>query len=191
MNLEILASKLHRHKISYSKENGEIVIGKAKRDLVTYIGLGILPLAFGIGIIAFILLKIKGFRMEMLHIFAAAFFLIGIGYFNLWKNKRKRLANSFSKVIKKDSIIIQTPSENFHLNANTIQHIRVTNQALDKENYEGNLFIIDNENRIHHILGFHDDNERYVSDDLQWFAKFILTQIAPEKTIDITNNRTL
>ncbi|GGG58017.1 hypothetical protein GCM10011414_29770 [Croceivirga lutea] len=181
MNLSVLESKLHRHKISFSKENEGIIIGKAKNDPISYIGLVIMPIVFGIGIIIFLFFGVNGFRIEMAHISAAALFLIGLGSFNQWKRKRKKLANSFLKVFKDNKIIIQTPEQDFQLDKNSILDIRISNKPLDKENYEGNLFIIDNENRIHHILGFHDENEKYVEDDLKWFVDFILSQTGLKK----------
>jgi len=181
MNIEILESKLNRHKISFSKQNGEIIIGKAKNDLIDYFGLGILPIVFGIGIIVFLFLGIGGFQIEMAHISAAGLFLIGIGSFNLWKRKRKRLANSFQKVFKDNKIIIKTTSEDYQLDKTTIKDVRISNKPIEKENHEGNLFVIDNENRIHHILGFHDESEKYVEDDLKWFADYILTQTGLKK----------
>ena len=181
MDLSILESKLNRHKISFSKENGEIIIGKSKNDWIGYIGLGITPIVFGVGIIVFLLFGVKVFEIGMLHIYAAALFLTGIGSFNLWKRKRKKLANSFTKVFKENKIIVQKREEVYQLDKNTIKDIRISNRPLDKENHEGNLFIIDIENRIHHILGFHDETEKYVEDDLKWFVDFILTQTELKK----------
>lgn len=181
MNLKILESKLRRHKISYSKNNEEIIIGQAKKDILTYIVIGILPLAFVIWSVLYLIIYTNKFRLEMLHLLVALIFLIGIGSFNLIKHHRKKNANRATKVFLKDKIIIKTPTKEHLLNSNTIKEIRVSNIPLDKENYEGNLFIVDTENKIHHILGFHDKNERYVSDDLQWFSDFILTQIRIKK----------
>ncbi|SMP26296.1 hypothetical protein SAMN06265375_1071 [Muriicola jejuensis] len=161
--------------------SGEIIIGKAKNDLISYIGLGIVPIVFGIGVILFFFLKVDEFRPEIVHISVGALFLIGIGSFNLIKHKRKRKANSFPKVFKDNKIIILTPQGSYNLDKKTIKEIRTSNKPLNKENHEGNLFVIDNENRIHHVLGFHDENEKYVQDDLNWFADFILTQTGVKK----------
>lgn len=181
MNISILESKLNRHKISFSKENGEIIIGKAKRDIVDYFGLGIVPVLIGIGIIVFFIINIKNLRIGIFQMSGAALFLIGIGVSNLRKYKRKKLANTFPKIFKENKIIVRTPLEDYKLDASTIMEIRVTNKLLDNETYEGNLFIIDNNNGLHHILRFHDESEKYVQDDLKWFEDFILTQTGLKK----------
>jgi hypothetical protein len=181
MDTIILESKLKRHKISFSKAGREIIIGRAKKDLVDYIGLVIIPLVFGIGVVPFYLSQVDGIGPEIVHISAAAIFFIGIGSFNLMKRKRKRLANAFTKVFKDNKIIILTPEENYHLDKNTIKDIGVSNRPLGKKNHEGNLFVIDSKNRYHHILGFNDENEKYVEDDLKCFAEFILIHIGIKK----------
>ena len=50
MSTSILECKLKRHKISYSNENGKIIIGKPKIDYGTLIGLIAFPIIAGIGI---------------------------------------------------------------------------------------------------------------------------------------------
>ena len=57
MNTSILESKLKRHKISYSNENGKIIIGKPKTDYGTLIGLVALPIVAGIGICLLMILN--------------------------------------------------------------------------------------------------------------------------------------
>ena len=44
MSTSILECKLKRHKISYSNENGKIIIGKPKIDYGTLIGLIAFPI---------------------------------------------------------------------------------------------------------------------------------------------------
>ena len=176
MNFKILESKLKRHKISYKKVNEKIIIGKAKIDFVNYIGLGIMPIVCGLGILIFLIMNIRILELGVVHIAAGAIFLLSIGGFNIWKSKRKKLANSFPKVFRENKIIIKYPSEDYQLDINTIKEIRLNFNPLDKENFEGNLYIVDIKNQIHFILRLHDENKKYIEDDLKWFSDFILKQ---------------
>ena len=50
-------------------------------------------------------------------------------------------------------------------------------KQIDKETYEGNLYLIDKEERIHQILEFDDENEKYVMNDLKWFSEYFMNHL--------------
>ena len=50
-------------------------------------------------------------------------------------------------------------------------------EQIDEETYEGNLYLIDKEDRKHQILGFDDENEKYVLDDLKWFSEYLMNHV--------------
>ncbi|WP_271766090.1 hypothetical protein [Aquimarina algiphila] len=43
---------------------------------------------------------------------------------------------------------------------------------LENDIYQGTLFFYDNQENIYPLFGLDDENEKYVINDLKWFAKY-------------------
>ena len=182
MNLQILESKLKRHKILYSKVDDQIIIGKSKNDFISYFGLGIFPIICGVGVLFYTLLNVKGFQIALAYVIGLALFLISTGIFQILIQKRKQKANSFTKIFRENRIILKSEEKDYILDSKSIMQIKVSNVQVDEETYEGNIYILDKENITHHLLGFNDEHEKYIADDLKWFVEFIMKHTKINKT---------
>ena len=183
MNTSILESKLKRHKISYSKENGKIIIGKAKTDYGTLIGLAILPIIAALGICSFIILNNGEFRVKII---AGIIFLFGVGFFNLSRIRTKKESNDNLKTLDNKVIKVKNDFGEYIFDSKNIKDFEYSAEQIDDETYEGNLYLIDNEERKHQILGFDDENEKYVLNDLKWFSEYLINHV--ELKITFANN---
>lgn len=175
INSSILESKLKRYKISYSNENGKIVIGKPENDYGNLIGLVVVPIISGIGIsIYMIMSKIYLMGVNSGKIIAGILFLIGTGLFNLSRIKTRRQSNYNIKTIDGKKIKVENEFGKYVFDSKDIKHFEYTAEQIDEETYEGNLYLVDNEERKHQILGFDDENEKYVLNDLKWFSEYLI-----------------
>ena len=178
MNTSILESKLKRHKISYTNKNGKIIIGKPKTDYGTLIGLVTLPIVAGIGICLFMILN----NMEFLglnngKIIVGIIFLFGTGFYNLSRIRTKKQSNNNLKTLNPKEIEVKNEFGKYSFDSKNIKYFEFSSEQIDAETYEGNLFLIDNEDRKHQILGFDDENEKYVMNDLKWFSEFLMNHV--------------
>ncbi|MBI6120117.1 hypothetical protein [Salegentibacter maritimus] len=183
MNTSILESKLKRHKISYSKENEKIIIGKAKTDYGTLIGLAILPIIAALGICSFIILNNGEFKGKII---AGIIFLFGVGFFNLSRIRTKKESNDNLKTLDNKVIKVKNDFGEYIFDSKNIKDFEYSAEQIDDETYEGNLYLIDNEERKHQILGFDDENEKYVLNDLKWFSEYLINHV--ELKITVANN---
>ncbi|WP_452225766.1 hypothetical protein [Lacinutrix cladophorae] len=174
-NTTILESKLKRHKISYSNENGIIIIGKPKTDYSMIFGLVAFPIIAAIGICLLLILSDFDFiGANRGKIIAAIIFLFGTGFFNLSRVSSKKQANDNLKTLEYKVIKIKNEFGQYTFDAKNILDFEYSAEQVGEETYEGNLYLIDKDERKHQILGFDDENEKYVIDDLKWFSEYLI-----------------
>jgi hypothetical protein len=99
-------------------------------------------------------------------------FLCAVGIVNGFRMLNKSKANKMRKILGHKTIKIQTKETILNFDANNIKDFEHTLVRTDNEIFAGNLFLVDTNNIKHLILGFDDDNEQYVLDDLFWFSDF-------------------
>jgi hypothetical protein len=174
---------LKRHKVSYSNENGKIIIGKAKTDYGTLIGLVILPIVAALGICLFMIINNAEFRGKII---AGIIFLFGTGYFNYSRIRAKKQSNDNLKTLDYKTIKVKNDFGEYIFDSKSIKDFEYSVEQIDDETYEGNLYLIDKEERKHQIIGFDDENEKYVLNDLKWFSEYLINHV--ELKITVANN---
>lgn len=174
----LLESKLKRLKISFTKMNGKVAIGKSKVDYTQLFGLIILPIILGFAASVFLITSAPEFRESYSgKVFGGIFLFFSIGVVNILRMMAKIKANKTLKILDYKTIIIKTKEASKRFDANNTKDFNHTIKKVDKETYQGNLFLVDNTSQKHLILGFDDENEHYVLDDLTWFADYFKTHI--------------
>mgnify|MGYP003683670345 CR=1 FL=1 len=177
-NTILLESKLKRLKISFSKENGKIVISKPTNDYTTLLGLIVFPILCGIAILGFLLPSDSVIReSHSRKVIAVSIILISIGIANIVRMRGKLKANKLNKVLGHKEITLNTKEVSKRFDASNVKHFDYTLKQLDNETYNGNLFLVDSQNNRHLILGFDGDTEQYVTDDLKWFSNYFSEHI--------------
>ncbi|NRD20420.1 hypothetical protein HNV08_10215 [Winogradskyella eckloniae] len=172
-NTSILESKLKRHKISFISDNGTITIGKSKTDYTILIGLIIFPLSTAVGITIFLIWdNFDFFGTHRGKIIAGILFLFGTAIFNFTRIVSKKQSNKTLKTLINRTIKIKNKFGENSFDTNNIKAFTHNIKEINEELYEGTLYLIDSKNQKHRILGFDDDNEKYVSDDLIWFSEY-------------------
>lgn len=92
---------------------------------------------------------------------------------------QKKESNSNFKILKDNQIkLVDEESEAFQFNQSNIKDFHFTVNKINQETYEGILFLTDSEGNNHKILGFDDERENYVIDDLKWYINFLKEYIA-------------
>ena len=185
MNTTVLESKLKRHKITYSNENGTIIIGKPQADYFTLIGLIILPglIAIGVAIFMFIINPhiIGGHSFKVI---TGITLLFGMSSFNYSRMKNKKKTNKHLKQLDPKMITITNDSASTSFNAKNIQDFSFISQQINDDTYEGKLYLVDTEGKQHLILGFDDENEKYVLNDLKWFSGYFKDHVELPSTMN-------
>ncbi|MGH1384634.1 hypothetical protein [Kordia sp.] len=174
----LLESKLKRLRISFSKENGKIIISQAKMNYVVLIFLIILPILLGIGLTSF-------FFFEEINIFefsgTKTILLIGGMFFtafaNLYRMRIKQKINKATKILGYKYITLTTKDQSVRFDAHTIEafeYIVEEGEGDDDENkmYHGTLFLVDTKQQKHLLIGFDAESEQYLIDDLKWFKTY-------------------
>lgn len=179
----ILESKLKRLKISYAKEKGRISIGKPQRNYLVIVGLIIVPLFAGFGIAIMVYFNESDLiARNLIKIIAGIIFLFGTAFFNFSRITRKKEANQSLKILENNTIKINTEFGISIFDAKNTNDFVFTVAEIDEETFEGNLYLVDKDAGTYQILGFDDENEKYVLNDLKWFSEFFLTYINPSST---------
>ncbi|CAL2085798.1 conserved protein of unknown function [Tenacibaculum sp. 190524A02b] len=173
-NILILESKLKRCKIHFSNENGKIIIGKSKTDFTTIILLVILPVISAIGVFLFVFLNNIEFKGKII---VGILFLLGTSFFNIWRLIVKKGLNNKLKILDDKIIKIRDESGQKIFGLYNIKGFEYLSKEIDEETYEGTLYLIDIENIKHQILGFDDENEQYVLNDLKWFSEYLANHV--------------
>jgi len=164
-----LESKLKRHKISYKNYGSSIIIGKSKIDYTILFLMIITPLIIAIITIGFI------FSYGVIHIkiLLLPFILFGFILFNVKRLLVKRNLNSSTKIIGNKTIKINDENGQVIFYKKNIKRFDYSVKEINNETYEGSLYLIDKNNNKHQILGFDDELERYVVDDLKWLKEYL------------------
>lgn len=178
-NIALLEAKLKRLKIGFSKENGKIIIAQAKRDYTTLIGLIFFPILLGICGLLYLIYGDTGASIfENKKVLFICIFLIVIGVGNIMRILIKMQANKATKVLSYKEIKINSKDASIRFDANNIKKFDYTVEHVEEESYYGKLFLIDNKNQQHLILGFDDESEQYVTDDLKWLSNYFTEHVA-------------
>jgi hypothetical protein len=107
-------------------------------------------------------------------IIAGIIFLFGSGLFNLSRVKSKKQANDNLKTLGYKVIKVKNEFGEYTFDSNSIKDFEYSAEQIDEETYEGSLYLIDKDDRKHQILGFDDENEKYVLNDLKWFSEYLI-----------------
>jgi hypothetical protein len=78
-------------------------------------------------------------------------------------------------------LVVKNEFGEYRLTHSTIKDYQISVQQVSEDIFEGNLAIVDNENRVHQVIGMEDEKEQYVLDDLKWFSNFIAETLNVEK----------
>lgn len=169
----LLESKLKRLKISFSKENGKIVISNAKLDLLVLFLLVFFPFVLAVCTSLFLIISTAEFSGKVeLKIIGLIVFFLSVAIVNGLRIRSKLKANKNRKILDHKIIKIIENEQVMRFEASNVKDFEYTTKQLDKEIYEGKLFLIDTNNQKHLLLGFDDENEQYVLDDLYWFIDY-------------------
>lgn len=170
MSIAILESKLNRLKISIQIQGNKIIIGKPKIDSLVFWSLIIAPISASILIFY---LSINGGYISSKQIILILF-LLGTSIFNFGRMGIKKSNNNAIKVLHNSTIKIGN-NKKFD-NQNTQEFIYELKEIRD-DVYEGKLILKDIENKQHVILGFDDENEQFIMNDLKWLTDFFTDYI--------------
>jgi hypothetical protein len=168
----ILQLKLKRLKIKYFEKNGRIVIGKPKFDFVNFFGLILFPFAVGITLLILFGGNIINFEIGRGKLIVGLIFLFGTAIFNFSRMGSKWGNNSSTKTLINNSIKIKGENQEITFNSESVQEISVEITEIREDLYEGTLSLVDLNDQKHIILGFDDENEQYLMNDLNWFADY-------------------
>ena len=103
--------------------------------------------------------------------------LFFVGFFNISRIIIKKRANNNLKILQYKTIRIENELGKHNFDSkNTIGFEYFTKQ-IDEETYQGNLYLVDSENKQYQILGFDDDDEKYLLNDLKWFSEYLTNYI--------------
>lgn len=182
-NTSIVQSKLKRHKIAFTNEKGKLIIGKSKPNIGIILGLIVLPI-FGALIISYFLifssLNEIGFRGGKL--FLGVTFLVGTAIFNAKRLVRNGKVNKSLKTLDYKTIKITNGTTRQVFDAHNTQTFEYFIEHLDEHTCEGRLFLVDKEGKKHQLLGFQEENEKYLTNDLAWFAQYFIEHLALQST---------
>ncbi|WP_459209126.1 hypothetical protein [Aquimarina rhabdastrellae] len=175
----LLESKFKRHRIKYNITNNSITIGQAQIDYVSLFGLAILPNSIALILLLYIIFDDYAFvdRIPFKIIFIIiGLFAVGISQaYRLLTNQKingsiKTLSNGVLKIDHKDF--------KGTFDKRNTQKIGYTLDYFEEEEiFQGSLFLLDNEDIMHPLLGFYDEEERYMHNDLQWYLVFFEKQL--------------
>ena len=168
MNTSLLELKLKRLKISFQKEGRKVIIGKAKTDMTILFFLVLIPFILSISIVSYSL--IMGWTLGKAYIFAI--FLFFFAAFNFKRIGVKKEANNQIKTLLNNTIKITIGKNVQTFDVHSIDRFTFTVKEIQKDVFEGKLFLLDKDNNSHQILGFDDDSEQLVQNDLIWFIDF-------------------
>lgn len=177
MNAEIFKSKLKRHRINYSIEGEKIILGKVKKDYLNNFLLGIFPMMLGLGLLVYYYFICTRFDPFIIHLLLGSIILIGYGFFNFQKERRKRFFNDSIKIFEKGKITIDSKNDKIEITQANVHKVLCFTYPVKKDLYEGAIIIVDKKQIEYKILGLNDENERYLKNDLKIFYDFVLYEI--------------
>jgi len=170
----LLESKLKRLKISFSKENGRIIISKAKRDYVFLLGLIFFPLFFGIcGVIYLIFGDSEYLISNSFKVVLLIASLVILGVMNIFRLLIKIKANKSTKILAYKELILKDKDTSQRFDRYSIHEFFYTVKEVEEELYHGKLFLRDTQKKEHLLLSFDSETEQYAMNDLQWFVDYL------------------
>ena len=100
----------------------------------------------------------------------------------------KYLKNYILEFVEVNDVKVKIKNDfgEYIFDAKSIKDFKYSIEQIGEETYEGNLYLIDSEERKHQILGFDDENEKYVLNDLKWFSEYLMNHV--EFKITVANN---
>ncbi|SFU53515.1 hypothetical protein SAMN05216480_106101 [Pustulibacterium marinum] len=177
----IAASKLKRHKIAFTMTPNQIVLGKSKLDILTIVGLVIFPIVSFFVIVYFAWQASADAVLLKMEIVSALFFMLTSAFLTYQRLLAKKRSNGKVKVIRQHAIEIQTANRTQVYDRTNIAQILVEVNELDQFSYEGLLVLVDRNHQRHELLGFQDEQEKYVKDDIEFFAEFLESRLQLQK----------
>ena len=168
----ILQLKLKRLKIKYFEKNGKIIIGKPKLDLFNFFGLIIFPFVAGVVLLIVFGGNIIEIEIGRGKLIAVLIFLFATAIFNFSRMGSKWGNNSSTKTLINNSIKIKNEKQEVTFNSENVQKLTVEITEIREDLYEGTINLLDLNNQKHIILGFDDENEKYLLNDLNWFEDY-------------------
>ncbi|WP_299156152.1 hypothetical protein [uncultured Tenacibaculum sp.] len=175
----VLEQKLKRLKISYTNENGKIIIGKSKVDYFTLLGLIILPLISFLVILYFVINYsfFSGKIITFLFLMGGSFLFYSKRYISKKKN------NSALKRLSDNAIFFEDNTFQKRFDLNNTREFKYSMNEISEDTYEGILLLVDTDNNQHKILAFDDENEQYLHNDLKWFIDYFSKYIKIKKEV--------
>ncbi|WP_299442608.1 hypothetical protein [uncultured Aquimarina sp.] len=149
MNLQeisVLESKFKRHKIAYQIQGYKVIIGNAKIDYTTLLGLVVLPLIILIGMAYYLFIEnIEIFYKMPLRAILVMMAVLSISLFFLWRLRSNKNINSSTKTLYNKSLKIENKNFAKSFDKKNIQTIAYNVSCFENDVYEGTLFLVDNE----------------------------------------------
>ena len=173
MSDTLLQSKLKRLKISCKKEGNKIIIGKPKIDKTILFGLVIFPLFTAT--LGLILMINTGYLYGKAVILIIGLFIFAV--FNFGRIGKKLGQNNSLKILENKclKIILKKEIKRYD-NANIkdiiyeIKENKLSNEII----YMGSVLLKDSKDNFHQILGFDDEDEKLLKNDLEWITNYFL-----------------
>lgn len=166
----ILQSKLKRLKINHQIDGDKVIIGKSKTDFITLITLVVAPVTIAVILIGIMLLESIGFNGKLL---GFSLFLFGTASFNINRIYNHKKANINTKILFNNTIKIENNnSDSITIDSKSYKEFAYEIQEVNEETFHCLVYVIDNNNSKHKILGFDSSSEQYANDDLKWFQNY-------------------
>jgi len=177
-NTFLLESKLKRLKISFSKQNGKLIIAQAKRDYTVLIALIFFPLFLGTSILLFLIFSDEETRqLYTTKVYLGVLFLFSVAVGSFVRMRIKQKQNKAIKILGYKEIIIKTKEHSHRFDANTIEKFQYSIKKAEEEVYYGTLFLVDTTQQKHALLGLEAETEQYLLDDMHWFINYFTEHV--------------
>lgn len=172
----LLQSKLNRLKISCKKEGNKIIIGKPKTDKTILFGLVIFPLFAAISGLTLMINNGYLYGKAVILIIGLVIFAI----FNFGRIGKKLGQNNTIKILENNCIKIIEKKEIKRFDTSNIIDIiyEIKENKLSNEIvYMGTILLKDTNDNFYQILGFDDEDEKLLKNDLEWISNYFLDYI--------------
>ncbi|MFY0629746.1 MAG: hypothetical protein JXR05_05150 [Flavobacteriaceae bacterium] len=171
---QILQSKLKRNKISCKIEGQRVIIGKAKIDTATFLGLVILPFIVTAILVYLVSRNNELVRLNFGKIIFGIIFLVGTSLFYLKRMVLKHKSNKGFKILYNNRLTIETKNNTVNLGADTIENITVQIEELKDDFYLGRLIILSKDSNEYTLFEFEDETQSLLINDLEWLSNYFV-----------------
>lgn len=174
LNSYALKLKLKRHKIAYelSEDEKSLQLGKAKIELIHWIGMIIFPSSLSI-ISSY--LFISGL-LPMIKLLA--FFLVVLptlyGFFGIGMILKRKKNNKNIKLFYQGKIVIISNGNEQVFTLDEIRDLDFSIEAGENELLSGVLYLIDNNLKKYPLIGIWDEDRKYLVGDLNYLRKHFM-----------------